>query len=174
MAEARDAAIARLSEIDAVTLRALLGTHAYDASPARRFCAPDANGPLGLPEIVGRAGGFVGFGGGFRRPPVVLALHERIVCTDTDASFELWADVFGARLVGAAWANEPGASASTEAGRGAAELDVATGRVRLGDAESTIRELAGATSWAAAEGVLAATLDHSHAVVVVGRREARA
>jgi hypothetical protein len=174
MAEARDAAIAKLSDVDEVTRRALVGTHAYDPSPARRFCTPGAEGPLGVPEVVGRAGRFVGFGGGFRRPPIVLAVQGRIVCTDSDASFELCADVFGARLVGAAWANEPGATASSEAGHGDAEFDPATGLVRFGDAQSTIPELAGATSWAVAGGVLAATLDHTHAVVVVGRREARA
>ncbi len=174
MAEARDAAIAKLSDVDDVTRRALLGTHAYNPNPARRFCMPGAEGPLGVPEIVGRAGRFIGFGGGFRRPPIVLALQGRIVCTDSDASFELCADVFGARLVGAAWANEPGTAASSEVGDGDAELDVATGHVRFGDAQSTIPELVGATSWAAAGGVLAATLDHTHAVVVVGRREARA
>jgi len=173
LAEARDAALEKIATLDPSTARAIVGANHYDPSSARRFCTPGATGPLGPPELVARAGGFIGFGGGFRRPPIVLALHDRIVCTDSEASFELWADVFGARLVGAAWANAPGASAASGVGVGDAELDVATGRVRLGDAEGTIPELAGATSWAAAGGVLAATLDHSHAVFVVGRREAR-
>lgn len=119
LAEARDAALDRIERIarfEPALIAALFGAPAIDADPARRFCRPGATGPLGPLVHVATVGGFVGFGGPFRRPPRAAVVADRLVCTDGEATLELHADVFGARLVPAAWAH---AAAQTAADHGA-------------------------------------------------------
>jgi hypothetical protein len=115
LAEARDAALDRVGRFEPALIAALFGAPVIDADPARRFCRPGATGPLGPLAQVATVGGFVGFGGPFRRPPRAAVVADRLVCTDGDATFELHADVFGARLVPAAWAHA-GAQAAPAAG----------------------------------------------------------
>ncbi len=105
LAEARDAALDRLGRFEPALIAALFGAPTIDAEPERRFCRPGAAGPLGPLVHVATVGGFVGFGGPFRRPPRAAVVAERLVCTDGEATLELHADVFGARLVPAAWAH---------------------------------------------------------------------
>lgn len=105
LAEARAAALDRVGRFEPALIAALFGAPALDADPARRFCRPGATGPLGPVVLIATVGGFVGFGGPFRRPPRAAVVADRLVCTDGDATLELHADVFGARLVPAAWAH---------------------------------------------------------------------
>ncbi|MBK7078194.1 MAG: hypothetical protein IPH44_38605 [Myxococcales bacterium] len=105
LAEARDAALDRVGRFEPALIAALFGAATIDPDPARRFCRPGATGPLGPLVHVATVGGFVGFGGPFRRPPRAAVVAERLVCTDGEATLELHADVFGARLVPAAWAH---------------------------------------------------------------------
>lgn len=115
LAEARDAALGRIARFEPALIAALFGAPTIDADPARRFCRPGATGPLGPAVPIATVGGFVGFGGPFHRPPRARVVADRLVCTDGDVTLELHADVFGARLVPAAWAH---AAAQTAADHG--------------------------------------------------------
>lgn len=170
LAEARDAALARLDRFEPALIVALFGAAALDPDPARRFCRPGATGPLGPLVHVATVGGFVGFGGPFRRPPRPRVVAGRLVCTDGDATVELHADGFGARLAPASWAH---AEAQVATDVGDATLDAA-GAVRALGATATVAEARGATAAAACAGMVAVTLGDSHQVLVLGRREAAA
>jgi len=141
-----------------------------EPDPARRFCRPGARGSLGPLALVATVGGFVGFGGPFRRPPRPRVIAGRLVCTDGDATLELCADGFGARLVDATWAHAE-AQASTETGD--ATVD-GRGVVRALGVTATLAEARGASAAATSAAVVAVTLDDSHQVLVLGRREAAA
>lgn len=169
LAEAREVALAHAARIDPALLHGLFGAAVLGGDPARRFCHPGSAAPLGPLELVATTGGFVGFGGPFRRPPRPRVVAGRLVCTDGAATFELFADVFGTRLRPAAWAHgEAVASADT----GGAYIDM-TGAVRApGAATFTAGELSGAFAAAACDGVIAVALADSHQVFVLGRREA--
>ena len=169
LAEARDVALERVGRLDPTLVAALFGA-AIDPDPARRFCRPGAGGPLGPLALVATVGGFVGFGGPFRRPPRPRVIAGRLVCTDGDATLELCADGFGARLVDATWAHAE-AQASTETGD--ATVD-GRGVVRALGVTATLAEARGASAAATSAAVVAVTLDDSHQVLVLGRREAAA
>ena len=167
LAEARDAALERVARLEPALITALFGG-AIDPDPARRFCRPGATAPLGSLQLVAVAGGFVGFGGPFRKPPRPRVIAGRLVCTDGDATLELCADGFGARLVDATWAHAE-AQTSTEVGDAAVD---ARGAVRALGVTATVPEARGASAVATCAGVVAVTLDDSHQVLVLGRREA--
>lgn len=173
LAEAREVALEHATRLDPALLRTLFGAASLDGDPARRFCHPGSIAPLGPLELVATAGGFVGFGGPFRRPPRPCVIAGRLVCTDGAATFELFADVFGARLRPAAWAH---AEAAGGADTGGAYVD-ASGAVHVPGAATsastlTSGELAGAVAAAACSGMIAVALGDSHQVFVLGRREA--
>ena len=110
-------------------------------------------GPLG---VVAVAGGFIGFGGPFRRPPLPRVVAGRLVCTDQDATFELFADMFGTRFRPAAWAHAEATTATADASAAAVEgLD----------------KIRGAVAAAACSGMVAVALGDSHKIFVLGRRE---
>jgi len=172
LAEAREVALERITQMDPAVLRVLFGATSIDGAPARRFCRPGSSAPLGPLEIVATAGGFVGFGGPFRRPPLPRVVAGRLVCTDGAATVELFADVFGTRLRPAAWAHgEAVGSADT----GGASIDP-DGSIRaLGVTVAptlTSGTLRGAVAAAACSGVVAVALRDSHQLFVLGRREA--
>lgn len=167
LAEAREVALERVARLEPALITALFGG-AIDPEPARRFCRPGATAPLGGLGLVAIAGGFVGFGGPFRRPPRPRVIAGRLVCTDGDATLELCADGFGARLVDATWAH---AEAQTSTEVGDATVD-ARGAVHALGVSATVPEARGASAVAACTAVVAVTLDDSHQVLVLGRREA--
>ncbi len=156
LAEAREVPLDRAAHIDASLRRVLFDAATLDPDPARRFCRPGTTTPLGPLEIVTTAGGFVGFGGPFRRPPLPRVVAGRLVCTDGSATFELFADVFGTRFRPAAWAH-PEAVSSAD-----------TGGALLEQAAATLR---GAVAAAACSGMVVVALGDSHKVTVLGRRE---
>ncbi|MBK9032195.1 MAG: hypothetical protein IPL61_12900 [Myxococcales bacterium] len=167
LAEARDAALERVGGLEPTLVAALFGAAALDPDPARRFCQPGAAGRLGPLALIATVGGFVGFGGPFRRPPRPRVVADRLVCTDGDATLEVCADVFGARLCPAGWAH---VEAQTSTDVGGAAVDAA-GAVRALGVKVTLAEARGAGAAAACAGVVAVTLVDSHQVLVLGRRE---
>jgi len=170
LAEAREVALDRSAHLDATLLRVLFDAASLDPDPERRFCRPGSviqHGPLGPLEPVATAGGFVGFGGPFRRPPLPRVVAGRLVCTDGHATFELFADVFGTQFRPAAWAH---AEATTTADTGGARVD-ASGSVLVEQVTIGSAKLRGAVAAAACSGMVAVVLGDSHKVVVLGRRE---
>lgn len=171
LAEARASALAALAGLEVGLRRALFPAGEPAAELVARFVAPGATagGPL---RLVGVTGGFVGFGGPFARPPRPAVIGDRLVSTDGEVTCELHADVFGARLVPAAWAHAE-AMAATAATGGAVESGAlrvaADGSVTIGGETLLVPALIGATAIAAAQGMIAVTLADSHKVFVVGR-----
>ena len=164
-AEFRAAASERFHELSPVLRRATLGVEALAADAERRFAAPLDTGTLGAPEVVARVGGFVGFGGAFRDPPLVVAAEGRLFAFDSQATTEVFADAFGASLRPVA--ETP--SDQTDAARFPVTLSE-KGDVSMGDVVARVPILASASSHAHADGVLVVTLPESHFVFVVGRR----
>ncbi len=167
LAEAREVALERATHLDASLCRELFGAAAAAPDPQRRFCRPGSTAPLGPLELVATTGGFVGFGGPFRVPPLPRVVGGRLVCTDGAASFELFADVFGARFRSAPWAH---AEAVTSVDMGGAEVD-RDGAVRVSGAVFAASQLRGAVAAAVCDGMVAVALRDSHQVFVLGRRE---
>ncbi len=172
LAEARAAALQRTLALDPPFRAWLFGAAAIDPSPARRFAPPGSTAPLGPVAIVGRVGGFVGFGGPFAAPPRVFAAGDRLLATDGHAVAEVHADVYGARLCPAG----DGVESSNRAIRqfnsvpsGLAGLCDASGLVSWEGQAAGFSELSGASSAAAAAAMLAVTLEDSHWVAVLGR-----
>jgi hypothetical protein len=165
LSEARERALERSSKLSPALRVELLGGADLDLSWERRFAPPGARAELGPLWLLGWTGGFVGFGGPFRRPPRVCVVADRVVCTDYESTYELCADVYGSRLRAAAWAHE---AACAGGDSGGADLD-RPGSVRWGSLELSHPELRGATSAAAARGLVGVTLADSHRVFVVGR-----
>lgn len=164
-AEYRVAARERFAELSPVLRRAALGVEALPADADRRFAAPLDTGALGAPEIVARVGGFIGFGGLFRDPPLVVAAQGRLFAFDSQSTTEIFADAFGATL-------RPVAETPSEQ-EDVAQAPVSLsekGSVTLGGAKTHLPLLESASSHAYADGVLAVTLAESHFVFVVGRR----
>lgn len=163
LAEARSAALRRALALEPPFRTWLFGAPELDPSPARRFASPASTAPLGPLAIVGRIGGFVGFGGPFAVPPIAVAAGDRLCVTDGRVVCEVHADVYGARLSVTA---EPPPGASGEP----ASCD-ASGRVSWAGLEGAFPELCRASTAAAASGMLAVTLEDSHVVFVLGRPE---
>ncbi len=167
LAEAREIALHRTAHMDAALLRMLFDAASLDPDPLRRFCRPGQPGPLGPLELVATTGGFVGFGGPFRRPPLPRVVAGRLVCTDSDATFELFADVFGVRFRPAAWAH---AEAISTADSGGAYVH-SSGSVVVEQMTVGSDQLRGAVAAAACSGMVAVALGDSHKIFVLGRRE---
>ncbi|MCA9532446.1 MAG: hypothetical protein KC593_02160 [Myxococcales bacterium] len=163
-AEYRPAAHARFAELPPLLRRAALGVETLPNDPARRFAAPMDDAPLGPPAVVARLGGFVGFGGPFRDPPLVVAAEGRLFAFDSHSTTEIFADAFGAALRQVA---EP--PHDQDAPHSASFSLADDGVLRIGDAETQLAPLAASSSSAWADGVAAVTLPHSHFVFVVGR-----
>lgn len=169
MAEARDAALERTAHLDEPVRRELFGHGDLDVDPERRFVSP-VRGPSGEPvlgalRLVTSAGGFVGFGGPFCRPPEARVVEGRLVCTDGLVTCELFADLYGASLLPAAWAHAAAAT-STDTGGATFRPD---GRITVGHRACVDDRLRGASTAARALGMVAVTLADSHRIFVLGR-----
>lgn len=158
----------RFETLSPVVRRAALGVEVLPSDPARRFAPPVEDGPLGAPEVVARLGGFVGFQGVFRDPPLVVASEGRVFAFDSVCTSEVFADAFGATLRQVAEAPRTVQPTVDEA---AVTLSDA-GVLRVGATEATLPWLAHASSHAHVDGLTAVTLPHSHFVFVVGQRPA--
>jgi len=172
LAEARATALQRTLALDPPFRSWIFGAPAIDPSPARRFAPPGSTAPLGPVAIVGRVGGFVGFGGPFAVPPRVFASGDRLFATDGHAVGEVHADVYGARLCPAGDGVELLNSAIQRLNsvpRGSAGLCDASGLVSWDGQAGVFPDLAGASSAAAAAAMLAVTVEDSHWVAVLGR-----
>jgi hypothetical protein len=120
-------------------------------------------------RIVAEVGGFRGFGGAFRVPPVVFADGGALFAGDDESVWHVRADAFGAALLAAGPARE-----APPAPPAAFTLS-ADGTAAKAGAAARFPELAGATG-AVSDGVtLAATVPHSHRVFLLAvASEARA
>lgn len=168
LAEAR-AAVHALSP-RAELVNAIFGVDALDATPRHRFRFPAAT-TLGPLELLAAVGGFAGFGGPFRVPPLLTQVNGTIYASDGMSSFELFADAFGARL-------RVALPIAAEAPDGESISVSPTGDVvwTMGDGEvlrGSFPSLSGARSCVAAQGVAAVALPTTHLVFVLGRRARR-
>ena len=171
LAEAREAAIVRSRSLPLPLRTRLLGAESVDTSPERRFVRPGCAAPLGPLGLVGPVGAFVGFGGDFRRPPLVYAVDGLVYASDEQTVHVLHADCFGLRLRAAGL--DPRTLALHR--RQDPSLRVLEGGlVRWGELTTHLPQLADAQSQAAVPGLVAVTLKSSHHVFVLGRREAEA
>jgi hypothetical protein len=114
------------------------------------------------PRIVRMPGGFRGFGGPCLKPPVVITQSGRLFLTDGDASWQLFADVFGTL-----WLRLPQVPNKSDA---TADVQLNTrGEVRWGKETKHFPELATSSSFAFDGHTLAVTLPNSHHVFLVAR-----
>lgn len=165
LAEAREAALEAATLLPEPLRTQLLGTPSPDPSDARRFAPPRSTAALQSPTLIGRTGGFVGFGGAFSRPPKVVSDGVDLYVHDGRVARQLFADVFGLRLV------RCGRSiADLTAAEAPPQLSVSgSGTVRWADDRVDRPDLGDPSSCAAASGVAAVTLYSSFGVFVLGR-----
>lgn len=115
--------------------------------------------------VVGRAGGFRGFGGPFVTPPLVAADGERLFARSDNGCWLITADAYGAVFHRAA--PHEFDRAREVAARQAKPFTLVRGRVGYGTLSSELAEIASVTSIAQAGTTLAVTTALSHAVVLV-------
>jgi len=124
-----------------------------ESRPARR---------RGLPALVGRVGGFAGFGPGFTTPPQVACEDGVLIAWDATACHRLYADRWGARLL----PHGPGRNGHGERTRQGLRLD-ADGTVQGAQASMALPLLAGSCGRAWDGRTLAVVLPHSYHVFLV-------
>jgi hypothetical protein len=165
LAEARPAAIDTARGLRPSLREALLGSRELDANPLARFCRPGHTAPLGPLREIGSVGGFLGFGGPFRRPPSLRATEAGVVASSAGQSFLLHADVFGLRLV-----------PTTLEHFDTVDRDQPTlgarGKLEWRGQSITDARYARALSLVAHDGLVALSLTDSHRILVFGHGEA--
>jgi len=114
--------------------------------------------------LVGRVGGFRGFGGPFVSPPRAISDGRTIYLCDRESCWALFADCFGATLQRLG----PAPSSASPSGTNYFGL-TAAGVVTRGVASAKIPELARSSSFAATATTLAVTLPVSHMVQLVAQ-----
>lgn len=168
LAQLRGSALATAARLPAPLVRIALGTSS--TVDLDRLCADPWLDPAltdrdsAVLLLARRVGGFRGFGGTFRRPPTVSISDGRWYATDGDDTWRVHADRFGVSMRRAA-------SVPADAGdvgplvlkAGGEVIDTTTG------ATLDLPELADATSWASADGTLAATTPWTHGILFVAR-----
>lgn len=114
-------------------------------------------------RIVGRVGGFRGFGGTFLRPPTVYLADGHLAATDGEASWLICADVFGATL------HRAGGPVKTSGTRSfAGPLQVGfDGTVRSAAGTAQFGELSRLSSAVSDATTLAVTVPLTHAIYLV-------
>ncbi|GLZ36762.1 hypothetical protein [Actinokineospora sp. NBRC 105648] len=163
LARLRPSALARAAALRPDLLGIALGTTStvdLSALAADPWASPAAAGRPRL-QVVRRVGAFTGFGGAFRRPPLIHAAEGRWYATVDEQTWEITTDRFGHALRRVA-----------EAPTGPATGDLTLrpgGRVVDGRDALDVPELATATSVAAVGATLAATTTFSHSIVFVAR-----
>lgn len=143
---------------DAAASRAAL--EAALADPWRKPGDAEAGAPA--LRIVGKIGGFRGFGGPFLTPPRVFAFHGRVFAADGEHVFGLHADCFGQTL------RRAPELPSDDRQMGPAMVE-ADGALSFAGLAGKLPGLAGAAGFAASETVLAVTFARSHRIALVAR-----
>jgi hypothetical protein len=176
----RQGAIAAAKDLDLSLLGLLLGPISLPASTAaaanamaasqtqalltaleqRRFAGSGATPKL---ECVARLGGFSGFGGTFKRPPLLINSGKALLAVDAESTWEVHADAFGALLQRRSTGAQPATQRTTAHGF---ELS-ADGRVRFGELSAHFAELQGATSWVNDEELLVVAPARTHWLHVI-------
>ncbi len=114
--------------------------------------------------LVGRTGGFMGFGGPFVEPPEVARFGDHLYAFDRQQAWMLFADGFGMVLRRFGTELPPGEPVEwSQFG-----LD-RKGNVSRGELSARLPQLADWSSLAATEHTLAVTLPHSHHIFLVAR-----
>ncbi len=121
--------------------------------------AAQASLPEGRLQLLGKAGGFRGLAGPFLRPPIVWQENGRLLASDQEATWELFADRFGAVLMRVEAAKVPKASSNVKVGR--------VGEVTWGGQTGRFGELAAATAVACNDTTLAVTTAASHYIYLL-------
>ena len=176
MAHYRESALSLCHDLPAAVVAAILdlpegSDAAYVETVLSNLSADPWYDPAILPDRqyktlsrIGGVGGFRGFGGAFLNPPrAATGADGRIYLSDSEATFVLHADRFGATLHRAA------AAMAKPEKNGPFSIDAA-GKVRRDGASRKFPRLAGAASFAATEHTLAVCLDLSHHVHIVAWR----
>lgn len=166
LAQLRTAALATAAVVPAPLLGIALGTTStVDLArlAADPWCSPGAASEPAL-LLVRRVGAFRGFGGAFRRPPTVSTSDGRWYASDGVDTWRVFADRFGVHL-GRVAAVPTGTHQTGQLmlSRGGHVLDTETGLT------AELPELADVTSWASADGTLAATTPWTHGILFVAR-----
>lgn len=178
MASHRDAALDLLASMPEATASAALDLPVGEVLPVpvllealgdpwRR--AEDAKKPAGAKAlaIMGRVGGFRGFGGPFVCPPDVVAQAGRLLAFDTEGCYALFADAYGSSF-------ERVPSVSANLGRGVGPFVLhPSGAVARGELSMILPALRNASSWACTEHTLAVAIPESHKITLVALRETR-
>lgn len=104
----RDSALERLPALDSPLLAAVLGiepgridSRMRERLARERWYRPDREADT-LPRVAGSLGSFVGYGGRFPQPPVVIAHGTRLILVSGGQGYEVLADAFGSALHAAA------------------------------------------------------------------------
>jgi len=113
-------------------------------------------------RIVRTVGGFRGFGGPFLNPPTIVLARGHFIVSDSEASWIMHADAFGATLL----RTENDGLRVPTLGAGDFDLDK-RGRIVMGDRSGVFPDLASHSAWASDETTLAVTVPLSHEVFLV-------
>jgi hypothetical protein len=114
--------------------------------------------------LLGKAGGFRGLAGSFLRPPIVWQQDGRLLTSDHEAAWELFADRFGAVLMRVEVNEVPKANSNVKVGR--------AGEVTWGGQAGRFGELVAATSLAASAKTLAVATAASHYIYLLAIADA--
>lgn len=168
LAQLRDAALTTAALLPEPLLRTALDTSStvdVDRLAADPWLDPMLTGREETVLLLARrVGGFLGFGGTFRRPPTVSLSDGRWYASDGEDAWRVHADRFGVSLSRvAALPPERGDPGPLVLKAGGIVSDTATG------AALELPELADATSWASAGGTFAATTPWTHGILFVAR-----
>ena len=121
--------------------------------------AAQASPPQRRLQLLGKAGGFRGLAGPFLRPPIVWQHDGRLLTSDRETAWELFADRFGAILVRVEVDAVPKANCKVN-------IDP-TGEVTWGGQTGRFGELAAASSLASSDKTLAVTSAASHYIYLL-------
>jgi hypothetical protein len=121
--------------------------------------AAQASLPEGRLQLLGKAGGFRGLVGPFLRPPIVWQQDGRLLTSDQEATWELFADRFGAVLMRVEVDKVPKANSNVKVGR--------AGELTWGGQAGRFGELVAANSSASSAKTLAVTTAASHYIYLL-------
>lgn len=170
LARLRDAALTAAARLPDQLVRIALGVKStVDVARlvADPWLDPSIDGHAEALLLARRVGGFRGFGGTFRQPPLVSVSNGRWYAYDGEDAWRVHADRFGVHLGRVTdLPADTGEVGPLVLKAGGIVHDTATG------AALELPELADATSWASAGGTLAATTPWTHGILFVARTAA--
>jgi hypothetical protein len=173
MAQYREGALSLLADLPTQVTAAILdlpegSDAAYVQMVLGNMEADPWYDPTELPDrqyktlsLIGRVGGFRGFGGEFLNPPIAATGSDGLIyLSDSESTFVLHADRFGATL------HRTGKPEAKPPQKNFFSIDAA-GKVRRDGAARSFPRLAGCASFAATRHTLAVCLEFSHHVHLV-------